>query len=232
MSPAGQFDFPFDFPYLTIDFGSKISDADIARIKEQFAKSIQSDNWKMPIFLENDIKYFDLDMTKNHLIIWPDERLKEISKPVDHLSKFQIAPLTIEDIAKGMFQIMYDNKGVGLSAIQIGVALRMFVMDCSKDKSGAIICINPVIKERIGELVEMDEGCLSFPGIFEKVLRYDEIIIECEDLNGEQRVYQLDGLEAQCVAHEIDHLDGRTMADTWGRVKRGIMTRKVRNFMK
>jgi peptide deformylase len=178
-------------------------------------------------------------MTKNHLIIWPDKTLELVSKPVDHLSRFQIEPITIEDISKGMFEVMYANKSVGLSAIQIGVQLRMFVMDCSKDPNQSrdntqpkpMVCINPVIEELIDEPIEMLEGCLSFPGIFEKVMRHPELIFSCEDLTGEVNRFHVAGLEAQCVQHEIQHLDGVTFATNWGNVTKGIMKRKIKKIL-
>src|ERR1022692_3336421 len=103
------------------------------------------------------------------IVIWPSKVLSEVSKPVDHLSKFQIEPITIEEIAKAMFTVMRAHKGVGLSAIQIGVPLRLFVMDCSgisqleknedNIQPAEMVCINPEIIQLIGKPIEMTEGC-------------------------------------------------------------------------
>ena len=161
---------------------------------------------------------------KGDLIIWPDEMLAVPSVEVNPLD---INPIFLDK----MFKVMYANKGVGLSAIQLGVPLRIFVMDVSTDKSGSMVCINPVIKEFIGPTEEMNEGCLSFPGIFEKVIRFPEVIFECENFKGEKNTYQVAGTESQCVQHEIDHLNGKTMADSWLRVKKDIVKRKIKKAL-
>ena len=178
-------------------------------------------------------------MKNKYLITWPNDWLSLVSKDVDHLSRFQIEPITIEDIIKGMFEVMYANKGVGLSAIQIGVPLRIFVMDCSKDalqnvsniQARPTVCINPVIEEFIGVPIELQEGCLSFPGVIETVHRYPELIFKCEDVNGITNRYQVAGIEAQCVAHEVEHLNGVTFATNWGHVKQGIAKRKIKKAL-
>ena len=176
------------------------------------------------------------------IITWPNEILSKVSKEVDALTIFQSSPIEIKDIVEVMFAVMREQKGIGLSAIQIGVPLRIFVMDCSNisqfDKNqmniqpAPMVCINPMIVDYIGDPIEMTEGCLSFPGIFEKVMRHNEVILKCEDLTGLVSEYQLTGIEAQCAQHEMDHLDGITFATNWGRVKKDIVKRKIAKALK
>ena len=169
------------------------------------------------------------------LIIWPDKILEVPSVPIDINTDDNI-----KGIVSNMFEVMYHYKGVGLSAVQVGLPLRIFVMDCSNQLNNLkeniepkpLVLINPEIKKRIGDRVLMEEGCLSFPGIIETAFRYPEIIIEATNLEGELIKYQMAGLEAQCADHEMDHLEGLTMGDQWGRVKRGIMVRKIKKTLK
>src|ERR1700690_4584150 len=124
------------------------------------------------------------------IITWPNEILSKVSKEVDALTIFQSSPIEIKDIVEVMFAVMREQKGIGLSAIQIGVPLRIFVMDCSNisqfDKNqmniqpAPMVCINPMIVDYIGDPIEMTEGCVSFPGIFQKVMRHKQVILKCE----------------------------------------------------
>jgi len=94
-----------------------------------------------------------------------------------------------------------------------------------------MVCINPEIIELIGKPIEMTEGCLSFPGVFEKVMRHPEVIFKCEDLMGEVKTWQMAGIESQCIQHETEHLDGKTMGDSWGVAKRDIVKRKIKKAL-
>ena len=138
------------------------------------------------------------------LVYSPDERLRQISKEVDLYVDY--TPL-IED----MFKVMYENKGIGLSAIQIGMPLRLIVADVGQGKE---IYINPKI-ERIGGTQKlMREGCLSFPNVFENVMRFTKITISYKDLEGNSKTLNAGGLRAQMLQHEIEHLDGILLGDT------------------
>lgn len=104
-----------------------------------------------------------------------------------------------------MFKVLYEYKGVGLSAIQIGIPERIIVADVGL---GREIFINPVV-ERIGGIKKiMDEGCLSFPGIYEKVERFTKITISYKDIDGNTKTLNTGGIRAQMLQHEIEHLDG------------------------
>ena len=138
------------------------------------------------------------------LVLFPDERLRQISKEVDLTSDFKH---TIE----AMFSVMYEHKGIGLSAIQIGVPLRLIVADVGQGKE---IYINPKIERIGGTQKMMKEGCLSFPGIFENVMRFTKITISYKDVDGNSKTLNTSGIRAQMLQHEIEHLDGILLGDT------------------
>lgn len=132
------------------------------------------------------------------LVLFPDERLRQTSVEVDFSTD-------IKSLIENMFKTLYEHKGVGLSAIQIGVPFRVVVADVGQ---GREIYINPKI-ERIGGTKKlMDEGCLSFPGIYEKVERFSKITISYKDVDGNEKILNTGGLRAQMLQHEIEHLDG------------------------
>lgn len=162
------------------------------------------------------------------LLLWPNPELKQVSEEVDlewaRTDQFK-------ELLADMGETMLALGGVGISAVQVGVFDRVFVM---RDKKGGTQAfINPVITQTDGELEEKDEGCLSIPGIVEKVKRYPNVIVEALDPEtGERKHWDLGGIEAQCAQHEIEHLDGKLFADKFGAVKRDIVKRKIKKFVK
>lgn len=139
------------------------------------------------------------------LLFSPNPILFETSLPVDFSTD-------IKPIVEDMFTTMYKYNGVGLSAIQIGVRLRLIVADVEE---GREIYINPKI-ERLGNTKKLAaEGCLSFPGIWDQVLRSNKITISYQDLEGNTRVLNTSGLRAQMLQHEIEHLDGILLSSRW-----------------
>lgn len=118
--------------------------------------------------------------------------------------------LGIQNLIKNMFQTMYDAPGIGLAAPQIGESLRLIVVDLQlREKNpGPLVLINPMIVERRGRKWN-EEGCLSIPGPVTKVPRAIFVKVQAQDKNGKTMIYEATGLLAQCIQHEIDHLDGR-----------------------
>ena len=114
-----------------------------------------------------------------------------------------------------MFETMYGAPGVGLAAPQVGVLKRLFVMDCSsgKDKKQKVVLINPVIETEEGEQIG-DEGCLSFPGIFLEIKRPQRVVVRARDMDGSEMTLDVMDLQARCVSHETDHLDGILFTDS------------------
>jgi peptide deformylase len=128
---------------------------------------------------------------------------------------------------------MYHAQGVGLAAPQVTVSQRLFVMDCSggEDESQKAVMINPEIIHVEGSQ-EGDEGCLSFPGIYQKIERNRRTIVRYQDLQGD--VQELDGTEltARCILHETDHCDGIVFLDRMTILKRELAKRKIKRLQK
>ena len=154
------------------------------------------------------------------ILHFPDERLRTVAKPIervdDKLRKF------IDD----MFETMYEAPGIGLAATQVNFHQRLIVIDVSEEKNQPLVFINPDILEKEG-VEEMDEGCLSVPGIYEKVQRADKVKVRALDRNGEPFELEADGLLAVCIQHEIDHLDGKLFVDYLSSLKRQRIKKKL-----
>ncbi len=154
------------------------------------------------------------------ILEFPDPRLREQARAVDEFDAQLLQ--TIDD----MFETMYAAPGVGLAATQVGIALRFAVMDCSAQKDEPIVMVNPQIIER-AEPITMEEGCLSVPGYYDKVLRFRTVGLRAQDRHGEWFELGADGLKAQCIQHEIDHLDGKLYIDYLSRLKRERIRRRL-----
>lgn len=154
------------------------------------------------------------------ILHFPDERLRTVAKPVEQVDG------ALRALIDDMFETMYDAPGIGLAATQINVHKRLIVIDVSEEKDQPLVLINPEILEKSGE-EEMDEGCLSVPGIYEKVQRADRVKIRALDRNGEPFELDADGLLAVCIQHEIDHLDGKLFVDYLSSMKRQRIKKKL-----
>ena len=151
------------------------------------------------------------------------QRAREVTEFDDALRKL------VDD----MFETMYGAPGVGLAAPQVGILKRLFVMDCSsgRNKKQKIALINPVIETEEGEQVG-EEGCLSFPGIFVQVTRPQRVVVRAQDTDGSPFTLDIMDLEARCVAHETDHLDGELFIEYLSPLKRDLTKRKIRKRIK
>lgn len=144
-------------------------------------------------------------MAIRNLRLEGDEILKKKSREVETIDeKMQIL---IDD----MIETMHKYNGVGLAAVQVGVLKRVIVIDLYDDK-GPIVMINPIIIKTKGEH-EMDEGCLSFPNQFAKVMRPEEVVAEYTDRDGKRMRVKAKELLAQAISHEVDHLNGEVFMD-------------------
>ena len=152
------------------------------------------------------------------IVTSPDPRLRQVCEPVEPGDK------EIPGLAKKMAKAMYKNRGVGLAAPQVGVLKRLFVFDVEYDgetPKNPQVCINPVFTWRSEETAAMSEGCLSIPGCSFTVTRPVSCTMECTDLDGNRVVYEkATGLLAQCLQHEYDHLDGKTIFENLDPVTR------------
>ena len=158
------------------------------------------------------------------ILEFPDPRLRTEAKPVTEVDE------RIRTLVDNMFDTMYDAPGIGLAATQVGVAKRVAVMDCSEDKNQQIVMVNPEILETETPEV-IDEGCLSVPGVGEKVKRFHKLRFKALDRHGQAFEMEAEGLLAQCVQHEIDHLDGKLYIDHLSSLKRERLLRKLRKEM-
>jgi peptide deformylase len=130
--------------------------------------------------------------------------LRKVAKKVDPK---EIADPLFQQLIDDMFETMYKAPGVGLAAPQVNVSKRLFVIDVQDDAHEAAVVINPKI-EKAEEEVELTEGCLSVPGYVGEITRYRTVAVTGLDRNGEKIRLEGDGLFAQCLQHEIDHLNG------------------------
>src|SRR6187397_1120097 len=134
----------------------------------------------------------------------------------------------IDRLIDDMIETMYAAPGVGLAAPQVGVPLRLFVVDISVGRrSGELrVCVNPEFVSRSGTQLE-EEGCLSVPGFAATVLRPARAVLSCLDRRGHQQVIEAQDLLARALQHEIDHLDGTTFVDRLRGIKRQQILRKI-----
>jgi peptide deformylase len=139
----------------------------------------------------------------------------------------------LRKLVDNMFETMYGAPGVGLAAPQIGLLKRLFVMDCSsgRNQKQKVVLINPVIETEEGEQVG-EEGCLSFPGIFVQVTRPQRVVVRAQDTDGSTFTLDIMDLEARCVAHETDHLDGELFIEYLSPLKRDLTKRKIKKRIK
>ncbi len=134
----------------------------------------------------------------------------------------------LQRLIDDMVETMYAAPGVGLAAPQVGVPLRLFVIDVSlgHDPNGLIALVNPEFIERDGMQLE-EEGCLSVPGFNATVARPDFAIVKGLDRNGQERTFEGRGLLARAFQHEMDHLDGKVFIDRLRGIKRELIVRKI-----
>ncbi len=159
-------------------------------------------------------------MAKLEILVYPDERLRTIAKPVETVDD------RIRSLVKDMFETMYDANGIGLAATQVDVHEQVIVMDLSEERNEPRILINPKITERDGEQT-YDEGCLSVPEYYAPVKRAERIKITALDDQGEIYELEADGLLAVCIQHEMDHLAGRVFVDYLSRLKQDRVRKKL-----
>ncbi|HEX8163485.1 MAG TPA: peptide deformylase [Pyrinomonadaceae bacterium] len=161
------------------------------------------------------------------IVTYPNPVLGTPGEPV---TEFDDA---LKRLVADMFETMYEARGVGIAAPQVGVSKRLFVMDCSggQDPAQRVALVNPEILAVEGEQAG-DEGCLSFPGISFEVKRSLRAVVRAQDVSGE--TFELDGmnLTARCVLHETDHCDGIVFIDRTTALKREWVKRKMKKLAK
>ena len=162
-------------------------------------------------------------MSVKKILIEPNKLLRQISKPVEKVGDEERA------LMDDMLETMYEAPGIGLAAIQIGVAKRIIVMDIGRDedKKEPRYFVNPVIKNRNKEKVKYEEGCLSVPDQFAEIERPNACVVEYLDYDGKKQLLKADGLLATCIQHEMDHLEGILFIDYLSKLKRSMIIKKL-----
>ena len=154
------------------------------------------------------------------ILIYPDERLRERAEPVTAVDD------TVQRLADDMLETMYEARGIGLAATQVGRPVRVVVLDLSEERDQPRVLINPEILESAGE--EMgEEGCLSVPGYYEQVTRAPWLRYRALDRSGEPFEAEAEGMLAVCIQHEIDHLEGRLFIDYLSELKRKRVRKRM-----
>ncbi len=159
------------------------------------------------------------------ILRYPDPRLHTHAQAVESVTD------DIRQLIADMAETMYEAPGIGLAATQDNVHRRVVVIDVSEDQSALMALINPEILERAGEQV-CEEGCLSVPGVYEKVARSERVRVRALNAKGEPFELEAEGLLAVCIQHEIDHLDGKVFVEYLSALKlsriKGKLAKKAR----
>jgi peptide deformylase len=159
------------------------------------------------------------------ILKYGDSTLHSPARPVDAITP------EIERLIDDLIETMYAAPGIGLAAPQVGVPLRLFVVDVSvgRDPKALLALVNPEFIEREGTQLE-EEGCLSVPGFNATVVRPTRAVMKALDRSGQEQRYEATGLLARAFQHEMDHLDGVLFVDRLRGIKRDIIVRKIRKL--
>ncbi|MFN3544596.1 MAG: peptide deformylase [Thiobacillus sp.] len=159
-------------------------------------------------------------MAKLEILHYPDPRLHTVAKPVKAVDD------RIRKLVDDMAETMYAAPGIGLAATQVNVHERVIVIDISETHDQLRVFINPEIVAQSGT-EESEEGCLSVPGIFDKVKRAERVTVRALDRDGKPFELEADGLLAVCIQHEMDHLQGKVFVDYLSSLKRNRIRTKL-----
>lgn len=154
------------------------------------------------------------------ILRYPDPRLKKIAAPIAKVDD------GIRTLARNMAETMYEAPGIGLAATQVDVHKQLVVIDISESKDQLLVLINPRILSRNGQQ-EGEEGCLSVPGIYDKVERAERVTVQFLDLDGKEQTLEAEGLLAVCIQHELDHLNGKVFVDYLSQLKQTRIKNKL-----
>ena len=160
------------------------------------------------------------------IICYPDARLHKIAAPV------AIVDERISVLARDMLETMYEAKGIGLAATQVDVHLRLIVIDVSEQRDQPIVLINPELVWTSAEKHLNEEGCLSVPGVYDSVERFDAVHVRALDQLGVSRTLEADSVLAICVQHEMDHLLGKVFVEYLSPLKRNRIRTKMRKLQR
>lgn len=155
------------------------------------------------------------------ILCFPDPRLHKVAKPVPAVDA------RIQALVRDMLETMYEAKGIGLAATQIDVHESVIVIDVSEERNAPMALINPELVWTSPTTHLNEEGCLSVPGIYDGVNRFDAVHCKALDEHGNSRVIEADGLLAVCIQHEMDHLMGKVFVEYLSPLKRNRIKTKM-----
>ncbi len=161
---------------------------------------------------------------QDKILTYPNPKLRRKAQPLGELTPEVRARI------EAMFPLMEQAKGIGLAAPQIGWNVRLFVMNVSGKQGEGLALINPEIVEKSGGFWDVEEGCLSLPGIYGKVKREKKVVVRATDLDGNELELEADGMVGRCMLHEYDHLDGVLFIDRLSPAKKQSIKRKLRDL--
>lgn len=159
-----------------------------------------------------------------NILRYPDERLHTIATPIPEVND------ETRRLAADMAETMYAAPGIGLAATQVNVHKQLIVVDISEDRNSLLALVNPVIVASEGK-EEHEEGCLSVPGIYEKITRAEKVTVRALNLDGKAVTLEAEGLLAICIQHEIDHLKGKVFVEYLSRLKLSRIRQKMKKLM-
>ena len=156
-----------------------------------------------------------------NVLRYPDPRLHQVARKVERVDD------EIRQLINNMAETMYNAPGVGLAATQVDVHVRIIVIDTSETRDQLQVFINPELVSASGE-AEREEGCLSVPGVYEKVLRAERVTVRALDAAGRPFTLEATDLLAVCIQHEMDHLEGKVFVEKLSRLKQGRILARLR----
>jgi peptide deformylase len=171
---------------------------------------------------ENSDNLIRIHMALLPILCYPDSRLRTVARPVSAVDA------RIDQLVSDMFETMYEAKGIGLAATQVDVHERVIVMDVSEERDQPMVLINPELVWHSEEKHLNEEGCLSVPGIYDGVQRYDAVRVQALGRDGAMQTIEATELLAVCIQHEMDHLLGKVFVEYLSPLKRNRIQTKLR----
>jgi peptide deformylase len=165
-----------------------------------------------------------IDVDKCRITHYPARVLREQAQPVEKIDD------TIRRLVEKMTDIMLANKGMGLAAPQAGLSLRLFIVSLTGTRDKVRAYVNPTVTPH-GDLDELEEGCLSVPGIQTKIRRYKKATVTATDLEGKTFTEEADGIYARCLQHEFDHIEGTVIINRMGQAAKIAHRRQLKKLM-
>jgi peptide deformylase len=154
------------------------------------------------------------------ILRFPDPRLKKVAAQIEEINE------NIRRLVRDMAETMYEAPGIGLAATQVNVHKRLIVIDTSETKDQLLVLINPELGMTMGAQIR-EEGCLSVPGIYDKVERAEQVVVRYLDLAGQRQTLEAEGLLSVCIQHEIDHLQGKVFVEHLSQLKQTRIKAKL-----